>query len=633
MCGIYGIYGRNPSAQIDPEWLTLMGSRLAYRGPDDQGSYLDNRIALGHRRLSIVDIASGHQPLTNESETIWLTYNGEIYNYQELNQSLLKKKHTIRTNCDSETLVHLYEEYGQSFLEKINGMFAFAIWDRQHGKLLLARDRLGIKPLYYYCDEEYLAFASELKALATLPFIRSEIDQEVIDSYLSYLYVPAPLTTFQNIKRLMPGEYLEASGQQLSVSKYWRLPLKPDVKGGDKHELAEELFERIKDSVRLRLMSDVPLGVFLSGGLDSSALVACMHELGTRNIKTFSMGFGTQERYNETTFAKIVAKRFNTEHFELNTTPDIRTILPKIIACFDEPLADPAAIPLYQLAEFAAQRVKVVLCGDGGDELLGGYRRYIWDVMADKYKRTPALIRSIIRNGLKYLPASTRGVGKLVGLGRKFTQRAELEPALRYASWLSGFTTEFKKEYYQPDYLASLAESDAQADQFFEETYHEYLGDELLNRLNYVDLQTYLPYNLLEKIDRITMAHSLEARVPFLDHQLVEWAMGLGAQSKRKGLKTKVILRKALENRLPREILRRKKMGFGVPLEDWFKGDWFEYAREIVLDSQGVISQLMNRAALIKMFENHRNELENNCWRIYALVVLELWQNSQIRGE
>jgi asparagine synthase (glutamine-hydrolysing) len=612
MCGIFGFCGEQAGEPSSLAVLQAMGDSLVHRGPDEGGVRVEAGLGFGMRRLSIIDLASGHQPLSNEDRSVWVVFNGEIYNYRELTADLVARGHRFATGSDTETLVHLYEDHGAECVNHLRGMFAFAIWDARTRTLLLARDRLGIKPLYYAATPQGVVFGSELRALIASPWVQRRISHRALVAYLTHGYVPDPLSIIEGVCKLPPGHVLLVNeGRVGSPRRYWE-PIS-HFKAAEEHldavEAGERLWGHLESAVRSHLVSDVPVGAFLSGGLDSSTVVGIMAREAGVPIKTFSVGFGEKD-YNEAPYARRVAQWFGTEHHELIATHRDLGLLEHVLTRCDEPFADASAIPTYLVSRLARQHVKVVLSGDGGDELFAGYDRYL----VDRRERRLGLMGDLGLGGpLRYLsdvmPEGSRG--------KNFLRHFSLPRMQRYVDAISLFSDGALHALLAPEIVADRPP-------LFEEALQESRGLDPLSRLQALDLRTYLPGDILTKVDRMSMAHSLEARVPLLDHPLVEFACRMPPELRMRGGQTKFLLRRVLRGRVPDEVLDRPKQGFAVPLRSWFgerlpgffrerldKGNGLE---KIGLRSHGVTS-------LVELFERHGRE--DHCQRLWALAVLE----------
>lgn len=624
MCGICGFRG-NPDTSV----LERMCHVIAHRGPDDEGHYLDEDVALGVRRLSIIDIQGGRQPIHNEDGTIWVGFNGEVYNFQELRGFLERKGHRFYTRTDTEVIVHLYEEYGEACVHPLRGMFAFAIWDRRAKKLFLARDRLGIKPLYYTNTGGKLVFGSEIKAILEHPDVQREVDLEALDLYLTLQYVPAPLTMFKGIYKLPPGHYLVCEKGELRISRYWDVVYCDAERFVDEDSAAEEFLGILKEAVRLRLISDVPLGALLSGGIDSATVVALMSGEAVDPVRTFTVGFDVAGEYNELKLARLTARRFEAEHREVIVRASAAEVLPKLIWHMDEPVADQAALPTYLICRFARQFVTVVLTGEGGDELLGGYPRYAWFRVAKAFQR---FVPSIIREGLMLkladvMPIGFRNKKRLVDL---LAERDDLD---RHLGWVGNFPWEERQKLYKGSLKAGRStESDAAREVF--ERYlvcKEQIG--LVHSLMYLDLKTWLVDDILTKVDKMSMAVSLEARVPLLDHKLVEFVAGLPSKLKVRSFGTKRMLRKAMQGLLPKAVVHGKKHAFLVPATEWFRGELAGFAKEVLLSPESQRRRYFDHQYVRWMVEEHAAGRKNFGQQLWNLLCLELWHQIFIDRE
>jgi asparagine synthase (glutamine-hydrolysing) len=607
MCGINGLFYLDPARQVDAEVLDRMRAVGSHRGPDDHGLYLHGNVGLGFNRLSIIDLSGGHQPMANEDETVWIVFNGEIYNFESLHHDLAGRGHAFRTRSDTEAIVHAWEEYGERCVEKLRGMFAFAIWDERRRLLFAARDRLGIKPFYYFADGEQFAFASELKSLLEAPGIPREIDPAALGEYLRRRYVIAPNTILKGIRKLPPGHTITVTGEGPIVKKYWDVPLDEPVEINEPEAIAQT-GAILEEALRLHLVSDVPLGAFLSGGIDSSCVVALMAQFilksGAARIQTFSIGYDSPE--SELSYARIVADRFRTDHHELRlTSVAFRDILPKIVRHMDEPVGDPASIPLYYLSAFARQHVTVALSGEGSDELFGGYPIYRRMLSFERVNRIPLAAPA------GRVLAAVAGDTKV----RKYAEMLGRPLEWRYG----GVGGLFSETQARRLYLTGGSPLDSVAT-----AYQNCAHLPPLSRMSYVDIKTWLADDLLVKADRMSMAHSLELRVPFLDHHLVEFAARLPERLKVNGGVTKYLLKKWAEPVLPREIIHRPKKGFPVPVKSWFRGDLSSFARETLLDSDGIAREFLSRHEVEHLLEIHSREDRSE--QIYSLIALDRWR-------
>jgi len=633
MCGITGALWIDPQDEVTPELLQEMTHALTHRGPDDFGTYHQRvqthgvygttpGIALGHRRLSIIDVNGGHQPLSNEDQTVWTAFNGEIYNFRSLRSRLEGSGHRFATSCDTEVIVHLYEDEGADCFNHFNGMFAIAIWDQQHRKLILARDRIGQKPLYYCQQGGRFIFASELKAILKVPGISKEINPNAIDAYLTYQYVPHPNSIFQGIKKLSPGCLLEFDGKQLSVQSYWNPLLDREVRVS-KDDAAGKLRTLFDDSVRLRMQSDVPLGAFLSGGIDSSLVVASMQKQSEAKVKTFSIGF-PQKEYDETQYAQEVADYLGTEHQQFQVTPDAVSILPRLIEHYDEPFADSSAIPTWYVSELTRQHVTVALSGDGGDELFAGYQRYYAVNLASLLDRLGPLSKAGSGLLMRCLPAGGKQKS-LLRKARRFAEAIGSSPPRRYLDWISIFNETRRADLYREEFLAKLSMDPFQ---FLNQAWKRVGSRDAISCASLADLTTYLPCDLNTKVDIASMAHGLECRQPFLDYRLVEFAASLPVGLKWRSGRGKRLLQDAFSSDIPRSIWKRKKMGFGVPLDYWFRDELRELLHDTLTSDRCRSRGYFRIESVDQLLAEHDQSLFDHSARLWALLVLELWHQT-----
>jgi len=621
MCGICGKINLN-NEPIDEALLRKMTSCLSHRGPDDEGLYIKGNVSLGHRRLSIIDLSQfAHQPMSNEDGTIWIVYNGEIYNFLELRGVLIKKGHTFRSRSDTETIIHLYEEYGPECLVYLKGMFAFALWDVKKQLLFLARDRIGKKPLYYWHSPNTFVFVSEIKSILQDDNFQRKPDYTAIHHYLTYQYVPSPWTAFEGIKKLPAAHYLVLKNGNIEVKRYWKLSYLPKHTIKEK-DLKAEIIERLKEAVRIRLISDVPLGAFLSGGIDSSTVVALMSGIMKEPVKTFSIGF-KEEKYNELGYARMIAEKFRTDHTEFIVEPKAVEILDKLVWHYNEPFADSSAIPTYYVSKLAREHVTVILNGDGGDENFAGYGRYKANqVSGFMHSFVPLPLARLVYPLVRLIPHG-KDPDNFFWRLKRFLQEYTNTPELRNAQWLCHFTTEMKEDIYTDDFLCRFANTDS-----FELILNrcgEAEADSFVDRVLYADVMMYLPDDLLVKVDVASMANSLEARSPFLDHEFMEFAAGIPAEMKLKGLTTKYILKEALRNILPDEVLFREKMGFGVPIDYWFRNELKGMVYDTLLSEKAVSRGYFKKESIKKILDEHVSEKWNWHNHIWNLLMLELW--------
>jgi len=609
MCGICGVV--SASGSVDPERVARMSSTLVHRGPDSAGEFCDGTAALAARRLSIIDLETGDQPIANEDGTLHVVQNGEIYNYRELRRELERAGHTFRTHGDTEVLLHLYEEYGDGFAERLRGMFAIAIWDAPRRRLVVARDRFGIKPLYYRDLDGELAFASELRALP-----RGEIDLDALEAFLAFNSIPAPLTIFLEVRKLPAGHLLLWDIGAARVERFARPAPLPE-RDDEQAELVEELRSRLRDSVRAHLVSDVPVGVLLSGGVDSALLAALAAEESTEPLRTFSIGF-EERSFDELADARLVAERYGTQHRELVLRPDAALLLPALADAFDEPFADSSALPTYLVSELAASDVKVALSGEGGDELFGGYYTYAADLLA---ARTGGLAR-LARPLVERLPNSS-AKASFDYRAKRFVRSAHLPPLERHHGW---------KEIFSPDLRAQLTGRRSAFDpvDLLRTRYAETNGAEELARLQDVDLGVYLVDDLLVKTDRASMAHSLEARVPYLDTVVTNLALALPTRHKVRGLGKKVLLRKAAAPLLPREIVQGKKRGFSIPAAAWLRGELEPFARETLAAETLCRQGFFEPRVVERLLEDHVAGREDLSRQLWGLLAFTLWHERHV---
>lgn len=622
MCGIAGLVDFD-GAHAPESLVDAMCAAMCHRGPDDQGVMAiprnaaphEPRAILGNRRLSIIDVAGGHQPIGNEDGSIWVVQNGEIYNFQELRARLEAAGHILKTRSDTEILVHLYEELGDDFVRELDGMFALAIWDDRRKRLLLARDRFGKKPLLYAETGGRILFGSEFQAILADPSIGRDIDYAALDEYLSFMSVPAPLTIYQQIRKLPPAHLLVRDASGTRISRYWSLQYLPKITI-DEEEAASEVRRLLTEAVRKRLISEVPLGAFLSGGVDSSAVVAIMAGLIGARAKTFAIGFD-DPKFNELPYARRVAERYGCDHHEFEVRPRAIEVVPTLVRHYGEPYADSSAIPSFYLAKLTRQHVTVALNGDGGDESFGGYGWHLGSRIAERWQQVPAPLRrraEQLASGLA--PLSNNRRSPIARLSR-FMSAASRPRAARYRQWLSVFTPELKAELYaspRPPHADPIEAIFAAAP-----------GLDPVDAMLHADIEWYLPTDLLPKVDIATMANSLEARSPFLDWHLTEFAARLPSHFKVKGNTSKYILKKAVADLVPHENMHRPKQGFAVPVGPWFRGELKEYLADHVLGSRFQSRGLFKPAAVRRLFDDHQRGAGDHAHHLWTLLMLELW--------
>ena len=626
MCGIIGKLYFDRDRTVARQDLVRMASALVHRGPDGEGVWIDGNFGLAHRRLAIIDLsAAATQPMSNEDGSVWITFNGEIYNFQELQKELETRGHVFRTHSDTEVILHAYEEYGRQCLDRLRGMFAFAIWDARQRLLFIARDRLGKKPLFYYLGPDQFLFASEIKGLLADRDIPTEPDPVALDHFLALQYIPAPLTAFRGIRKLPPAHWLEVRNGRVEMERYWKLQYTPK-RQISMSEAVEEFRWRFAEAVRLRLVSDVPLGVFLSGGVDSSAVVAAMAQEMGRSVQTFSVGF-EDAAFDERIYARQVAERYGTTHTELVVKAPVTDILPRLVWHYDEPFGDTSAVPSYAIAALTRQYVTVVLNGDGGDENFAGYEWYAKDLFVQRGEVLPLWLRQWIASWGKGVSLATKQhqlVHKIIQLAKLLA----LSPVRRYAYWMEHFSSEARQKLYTPTFGAAVVGSNPEG--LFEEAFAQSDTEEWVDTMLDADVNLYLPEDLLVKVDRATMAHSLEARSPFLDHVLMEFVASLPSQLKFSGTQQKRLLKTALRDVLPERILKRPKMGFCVPLERWFREELREMAYDVLLAPRAVQRGYFRPREVAKLLDAHCRGEADHAKHLWDLLVLELWHRTFI---
>ncbi len=621
MCGIAGTV-RHDGRDANPALVERMCAALEHRGPDARGIHADGPVGLGIQRLRVVDLEGGDQPIYNEDRSIAVVLNGEIYNFRELRRRLEAAGHRFRTEGDTEVIVHLYEEEGVDCVRSLDGMFAFALWDGPRRRLLIARDRVGKKPLFYSLHKGALSFASELRALLRDEEVPREIDEQALDCYLAYGYVPAPLSAFRAVRKLPPATRMVYEGGRITQERYWQLDYARKHPVADARELHAPLRETLSRAVRRRLVSDVPLGAFLSGGIDSSAVVAAMAQEMGEPVRTFSIGFDS-ERFDELSHARQVSELYGTEHEELQVRPDAISIAPLIARHHGEPFADSSSIPSFYLAEMTRRSVTVALNGDGGDESFAGYTRYAANVLAGRLEAIPAPLRRLGAGFAARLPEGKEEQG-LLNRARRLGGSLGLDGPGRYERYVSLFDRDRRASLYRDDYAASLVGPSIVAEAIAQ-PWREASGNDRLDVLLEVDVRSYLPGDLLAKIDIATMAHSLEARSPFLDPEMMQFAASIPAELKLHGMEKKLILRDALRAWLPDSILDRPKQGFSVPLAEWLRGDLREYSRDVLLDPAAFWRDRYRSDAVQGLLDGHQAG-EDHSQRIWALLMIELWR-------
>lgn len=625
MCGICGLAYSN-NQKPERALLEKMNAAIAHRGPDSDGFHTDAGVGLAMRRLAIIDVNGGDQPIANEDESIWIIFNGECYNYPEMRVELEHRGHRFTTKTDTECIVHFYEDEGDDCIKRLRGMFAFALWDDKKRRLLLGRDRLGKKPMYYTIQNGTIYFGSELSAILTALPHKPEINFEALDLYLSLQYVPDPLTIYQGIFKLPPAHTLVWENGQVHTQRYWDYTYLPKWTGSE-DELIEELRARLREAVKMRLLSERPLGAHLSGGIDSSIIVALMSEFASGPVKTYSAGF-EEESFTELPYARAVAEKYSTDHHEfILTYGDVPSTLEKIAYHFGEPFADTSAIPLYHLSVMTRDHVTVALNGDGGDEDFAGYPRYWLDGFANLYARAPrVLTRGLVPSIMRLFPDNVnRPIGQsLVNGLKRLEQLPEIDSHASILRWGSYFLPRQRAALWKPEFWQMFCANNAQsllAKQF------DSAEGSYLDRTLYTDLHTYLPGDLLVKADRMTMAASLEGRSPFLDHEIVEWAARVPDKFKVRGRSGKYLLKKAFDKELPAAIKGRGKQGFGIPISAWFRGPLYDWSKKMLLADGSPLHQWFNLNTLSKIIEEHHTARVDHGKRLYALSMLAVWAN------
>lgn len=617
MCGITGMVFFDKERRIDNSIIKKMSDSLYNRGPDDGGEFVCDNVGLGFRRLSIIDLCNGHQPMTNFDKTVCIVFNGEIYNYAEQRNLLIKKGHSFKTSSDTEVILHLYEEFGEDCVSYLRGMFAFTIWDSNKKQLFCARDRFGIKPFYYYTDVNKFVFGSEIKAIRQCPDIVNTISVEALESYFAFGYITSNLSIYDNIKKLPPAHYLKVTIDEkvkIEITRYWEIDFEPDYSKSEKQWI-EEIEESFSEVVRLHMISDVPLGAFLSGGIDSSSVVAMMAKNSKLPIKTFSIGFHEQE-FNELKYAKEVALRYGCQHHEQIIEPESINLLPKLVKAYDEPFADASAIPTYYVSKLARQHVAVALSGDGGDELFAGYSSYS---KFQKIKSFPLNFKNANLNKAVWgkfhdlIPQSTKGKGLLYFLSQNKPHSYAFQ-----TTW----TAEERSRLFKSSLLNSLKNT---AEQFKVDILNQNPKNDFISNLQYLDMMTYMVDDVLTKVDRASMMNSLEVRVPILDHKFAELSFKIPWNLKLNRNEKKYILKKSMQKHLPENILSHKKQGFGVPLAYWFKKDLKEYVNDTLLSANPHFDDYLNKNYVRSIVEKDRKGGRDFNYKIWSLIFFEEW--------
>ena len=626
MCGIAGSLDLRGNLS-DRAAVIAITNRMIHRGPDAGGYYSDGPICFGHRRLSIIDLEGGAQPMSDDDGNLSITYNGEIYNFVELRQTLEAAGHKFLTGSDTEVILKAYLEYGAAALDHFRGMFAFAIWDRRKQSLFLARDRVGKKPLFYARTDRHFAFASELHALLAHPGISREIDPFALDEYLTYGYIPAPRTIFRSVHKLEPGHHLtgtfgpDGGPFDIAIARYWKLAY-ADKWACDEQEAAERLLAVLSEAVRLRLVADVPIGALLSGGVDSSVVVALMSRISGRQVKTFSVGF-EEEDFNELPYARLVAERYSTDHHELVVRPQFMDILPTLVRHYGEPYADSSALPTYYVSQLTRRHVTVALNGDGADESLAGYERYLGVLMAEKYRRMPKLLRKgVIEPAASLIPGCLPRRSRL-RQAKNFLQSASQPPSQQYLHWKTFFGSSEKTQLYSEEFAQRLRH--ASPENWILEKLEAVKGRPTLDSVLAADVESYLPNDLLVKMDVATMANSMEARSPFLDHKVMEFCARLPVEYKIRGRTLKYLLRKVAVDLVPAANIKRRKMGFGVPVGTWMKNGQLSFVKDTLLSPRALKRGYFRPGTVEALVNGHSAAQQDYSQQLWALVWLEIW--------
>ena len=620
MCGIAGILNFDGSRVKDVD-LSLMCDSIRHRGPDDEGSFVQGNVGIGMRRLSIIGVEGGRQPISNEDDTIQIVFNGEIYNYISLREELIRRGHRFRSRTDTECILHLYEDYGVDCLEHLRGMFAFAIFDTRDNSLFVARDRIGIKPLYYYLDTKRLVFGSEIKAILSCPGIERSIDYDGLDAFFSYSFIPNPKTIFRNISKLEPGFYLVCRGNNVAVKKYWDLFFHPDNERSEV-QFSEEFVHRFEETIKIHLMSEVPLGAFLSGGVDSSLVTAFMSMGSTSPVNTFTIAFGgkTGGYFDERIYARKIADRYKARYNEFEVQPDLQGILDSVVTSFDEPFADDSVVPTFHICRLASESVTVALTGLGGDELFGGYERYV-GLLLSKWVSRIANIPGIAK-AIDCLPEPKSG-GELISRLKRFARSQGTDPALVYRGIISNMPKDGRRLMYAGD--ISRGVDYEYVDDLCTRYFRMGNASDPLDKALYQDIKTYLPEDILALNDRIGMHHSMELRVPFVDHTLMEFCAGIPNRLKIRKLEKKYLLKKMAGRYVPPDVLSHPKQGFGSPMTSWLREDLKPFVLENLSEERLKIHNLFNISYVQSMLQEHMGRRQNHYKQIFALLMFQRW--------
>lgn len=618
MCGICGKIHFDIDRPVLQDDIHKMTKLITHRGPDDSGFYVKKNVGLGFRRLSIIDLDTGHQPLSNEDGTIWIVFNGEIYNHLSLREQLITKGHKFKTRTDTETIVHLFEEYGSDCVKYLRGMFAFAIWDEKHKKLFCARDRFGIKPFFYFLDHEKFIFGTEIKCILSQTKSSSALSIPMLDQYLTYGYSSQEGTIYQNIQKLRPGHILDIEhGGKVKINRFWDIHYNPDYSKKEE-EWCKLLDDKLSESVKAHLMSDVPLGAFLSGGVDSSAVVALMSKNSSTPVKTFSIGF-KEEEFNELKYAREVAKMYNTEHHEQIVEPESIGLLPHLVDCYDEPFADSSAIPTYFVSKFAREHITVALSGDGGDELFAGYNKYQRMMNMRNFNVLPEGPSKHFWGAMhKMIPNSVKGKGATYYLSK---------PKNSFPAFLSIWQQAEREKLFKKELWQDIKQSPAELSRI--ESFTNSGSSDFLFNMQKMDMQSYMVDDVLTKVDRASMQNSLEVRVPILDHEFAELTSRIPSELKMKRTIKKYIFKEAMKKHLPESIISHKKQGFSVPMKAWFKDDLKEYVNDRLLNTKGPLYDYLDPDYVSKIVKDHNKGMRDFNDKIWSLLFLDQWLNSR----
>lgn len=621
MCGIAGYINTDKAQPVESRVIEQMCAVIHHRGPDEWGMWCNENVGIGMKRLQIIDLSGGHQPMGTDDGRVQIVFNGEIYNHRDLRVDLEQRGYRFRTSSDTEAILHLYEEYGEDCVQQLRGMFAFAIWDARNQRLFIARDRLGKKPLHYLHDQHKLVFGSEIKSILQHPDVTAKVNRPAIIPYLGCGYVPDPETMFKGINKLPPAHTLTWQQGKITVKRYWDISYQPDYTKSEQQWL-EETEVRLDEAVRIRLMSDVPLGAFLSGGIDSSLVVALMARQMGSPVKTFSIGFD-EAKYNELPYARMVAQKYATDHHEEIVRPDAEEVIPYLIRMFDEPFADSSAIPTYYVSRLARRHVTVALSGDGGDELFGGYDRYLDSELAGNTDRLPHLLRQgLFGLPAQLLPESFPGINRLRYLAA--------DPDERYLMKMTKGISIIHANVFSHELIREAGGSDPAA--ALRAIWGQVAGLDRITRRQYLDTRTYLPGDIMTKVDRATMFVSLEARAPILDHKFVEFSATVPVEYKVRNRTAKYLLKQLAYKLLPKELIDRPKMGFAMPVAQWINREWLEMSHDLVLGSKALSRGNFNHTYLARIMAEHRRGRRDHSYLIWTLMVLEMWYRSHIDG-